>query len=401
MHRVFRDLHLVRVAAALCVVSVVAGCSVVAPGAFVASGTPGAGTPGAGTPGSAERLNTAPAAPRVRQVPHPWHAGMPQLGIDVHWLGNARDSDLVVRNKAERIIDYAISLHANSIALTFPFFTYGIASDTLYADKVTTPSPKHIAIFLSVAEESHIRVTIRPLLDEQSLVAQNPIAWRGSIAPASTSAWFASYQQLLLPYAKAADSGHAATFVIGTELNSLEGAPEWPALVNSISSVYHGQLTYDENFDSFANHDTNLPLSEFGVDAYPRFQLPDTATVDELTQAWENWLSSHSSDVLHKAVLSEVGITATPGAYTSPGNWLGTTHATIVPAIQANWYTAVCKTFSADKLAGLYWWEVSFDADPTRPAPFLTDRLTFLDRPAQHEVSSCFASLESGENGGA
>jgi hypothetical protein len=326
---------------------------------------------------------------------------MPQLGIDVDWIANSRDSNAVIMKKAERIIDYAINLHANSIAVTFPFYTYGITSDTLYADKVSTPSPAHIAIFLSVAAESRIRVTIRPLLDELSLVRQNPISWRGSIEPASFAAWFASYQKLLLPYARVANSRHAATFVIGTELNSLEGAPEWPGLIAAIRSVYHGQLSYDENFDSFANHDTNLPVAEFGVDAYPRFQLPDTATVGELTGAWENWLSSHSSSVLHKAVLSEVGITATDGAYQDPGNWLGTTHATIVPEIQAEWYAAACKTFSADKLGGLYWWEVSFDADPGHPAPFLTDRLTFLDRPAQHEISSCYAALTPGNRAGA
>jgi hypothetical protein len=35
----------------------------------------------------------------------------------------------VVQAKARRIIDYAISLGANSISLTFPFYTYGITSD--------------------------------------------------------------------------------------------------------------------------------------------------------------------------------------------------------------------------------------------------------------------------------
>ena len=70
-----------------------------------------------------------------------------------------------------------------------------------------------------------------------------------------------------------------------------------------------------------------------------------------------------------------------------------------MPEIQANWYAAVCKAFSADKLAGLYWWEVSFDADPLHPAPFLTDRLTFLGRPAQHEISVCFASPTPDKNG--
>jgi hypothetical protein len=395
MSRVFHGrplvlvLVLVRLAATLCVASIVAACSVVAPSSFTGSSAPD-------STGGPKSASTAPSVP---EVAHPWHPGMPQLGIDVDWTGNSQDSDAVIRAKAERIIDYAIGLNANSIAVSFPFYTNGITSDTLYANKVTTTSPGHIAIFLSMAAESHIRVTLRPILNEDILVQQNPLAWRGSIEPASMQAWFASYQKLLLPYAKVAESGHAATFVIGAELNSLEGAPEWPDLVRAIGSVYHGELSYDENFDSFQNHDTNLPLSEFGVDAYPRFQLSDSASVSELTQAWETWLSTHNSTVLHKAVLSEVGITATSGAYRSPGNWLGTTHATIVPQIQDNWYKAVCTAFSADKLAGIYWWEVSFDANPVHPAEFLTDRLTFLDRSAQHEISSCFASLTAHDNG--
>jgi glycosyl hydrolase family 113 len=332
-------------------------------------------------------------------VAHPWHQGMPQLGIDVYWTGNAHDSDMVIRAKAERIIAYAISLGANSISLTFPFYTHGITSDTLYAGKVTTPSPARVAIFLAVAAESHIRATLRPVLNENSLVAQNPKAWRGSIEPESTSAWFASYRKLLLPYAQVAQSEHAATFVIGTEMNSLEGDPNWPTLVSAISSVYHGQLAYDENFDSFQQHDTNLPLDTFGVDAYPRFQLPDSASVSQLAQAWEDWLGSHSTAVLHDTVLSEVGISAVAGAYDDPGAWLGTANSPVVPEVQANWYSAVCRAFSVGKLAGIYWWEVSFDADPSHPSAFLSDRLTFLARPAQQEVSSCFNSISASENG--
>lgn len=388
MRRVFHDRRLARLAATLPLASVVCACSVVAPGSF-----------GSSAPHSATGHDPTPTAPSVLTVAHPWQSGMPQLGIDLNWIGNSTDPDAWIRAKAVRIIDYAISLHANSIGLSFPFYTDGITSDKLYADKVKTPSPEHIAIFLSVARESHIRVTLRPILDEHILVQQNPIAWRGSIEPASVSAWFTSYQKLLLPYARVAESGHATTFVIGTELNSLEGAAEWSGLTHAIDSIYHGELMYDENFDSFQKHDTNLPVYHFGVDAYPRFQLPDSASVGELTQAWENWLSNHTSSVLHRAILSEVGITATSGAYQLPGNWLGTRGAAIVPKIQANWYAAVCKAFSADKLAGIYWWEVSFDADPSHPAQFLTDRLTFLDRPAQHEISSCFASLTAGGNG--
>jgi hypothetical protein len=371
-----------RLAVGLCVALPATACSVVMPGAFATSPPTAASIPG-----------TASTAHPIPQVVHPWRPGIPQLGVNVSWTGNSVDSGVVVAAKARRIVNYVLGLDANSVALTIPFYTYGITSDTLYPDKVMTPSPAHVALFLKAATESHLRVTVRLVLNENRLIAQNPIAWRGSIQPASMSAWFASYQRLLLPYARVAQSGGAASFVVGTELDSLEGAPEWPALVSAIRSVYHGEVMYDENFTSFAAHDTNLPVSAFGVDAYPRFQLPDSASVAQLTSAWLVWLNSHSTSVLHRAVLSEVGITATSGAYQVPGDWVDTAHKPIIPQIQDTWYKAVCNAVTADKLGGVYWWEVSFDADPVHPAIFLTDRLTFLDRPAQHEIKSCFAAL--------
>jgi hypothetical protein len=328
----------------------------------------------------------------VPTVTQPWHAGMRELGIQVYWVANTKDSDLVVQGKARRIINYAISLGANSIALTFPFYTYGIASDQVYASPAT-PSPAHIAIFLAEAARSRIRVTLRPILNEAVLVANNPNAWRGTIEPASTDAWFRSYRRLLMPYAEVAQAGHAATFVIGTELESLEPAPDWPGLISSIRSVYRGQLLYDENFDEFAAHYRGLPLSTFAVDAYPRFNLPDSTSVSRLARAWDGWLGTHSRAVLRKLVLEEVGITAVAGSYPDPGAWISTTKAPIDPSVQAKWYEAVCRAVKTKDLAGVYWWEVSFDADPANAAAWQSDRLTFLGRPAQDVIKNCFASI--------
>jgi hypothetical protein len=316
-------------------------------------------------------------APSVVAVP--WRPGLPQLGIQVYWTANTVDSATVIQAKAARIIDYAISLKSNSIAVTFPFFTYGITSNSLYTNS-STPSPEDVGIFLAQAAKSHIRVTLRPILNENALVAQNPAAWRGTIAPVSLSSWFQSYRRLLMPYAEVAQEGHAATFVVGTELDSLETDSRWSALVDAIRSVYHGQLLYDENFTEFAAHDTNLPLAAFGVDAYPRFSLSDRATVAKLTGAWEQWLGTHSRAVLHRAVLSEVGIDAVPGSYDDPGAWLTTTHSTVDLRVQTRWYQAVCRAVTAKHVGGIYWWEVSFDADPANPSQVQSDRLTFLGR---------------------
>jgi hypothetical protein len=377
-------------AAVLCALTLISACGI--PGRPL--WWPKARHTGAQAGAAGRRLGPHPTASPVPQVADPWTPGQPQLGIDVYWIGNPRDSAAVVAAKARRIINYAISLDANSIGLSFPFYTYGITSDTLYADRKTTPSPADIGIFLAAAAASHIRVTLRPLLNEAALIAQNPIAWRGSIEPADPSAWFASYRELLLRYASVAQAGHAATFVIGTELDSLQGDPRWPGLIRSVRAAFHGELLYDENYLDFQDHDADLPLSTFGVDAYPRFGgLDDSATVGELASAWEGWLGGHRASVLKAMVLSEVGIAAVSGAYKIPGDWTQTTTSPIVPQIQTRWYKAVCRAFAAEHIAGLYWWEISFDANPADPAPFQTDRLTFLGRPAQQEIRACFAGF--------
>jgi hypothetical protein len=387
-------------AAAACALTLLAGCSIPSRPLWWPkpkhTDAPHEGVGANSARANSARANRArPAVPAVADV---WHKGVPQLGIDVYWVANAKDSDAVIRGKARRIIDYAISLGSNSISLSFPFYTYGITSDTVYASQATTPSPAHIAIFLSEAAESHIRVMLRPLLNESALVAQNPQAWRGSIEPADTAAWFRSYRRFLLPYAEVAAAGHAATFVIGTELESLEGDPRWPSLVRAVRAVYPGQLLYDENFDEFAADDAKPPVAAFGVDAYPRFQLPDSASVDELASAWEGWLGTHPPAVLSEAVLSEVGIDAVAGSYSDPGAWLGTVDSPIDQRVQRNWYEAVCRAVAAEHVAGVYWWEVSFDANPADPGPFQSDRITFVGRSAQQVIKTCFARL-SGPGG--
>jgi hypothetical protein len=315
-----------------------------------------------------------------------------QLGIDVYWVANARDSAAIIQAKARRIIDYAINLNANSIILSFPFYTREITSDRLHADS-STPSPAHIALFLKEAARSDMRVTLRPILNEDALVAQNPNAWRGSIEPVNRAAWFQSYQELLKPYAAVAAEYHVKTFVIGTELASLEGDPLWSRLITNVRTVFPGQLAYDENYLEYQQHDTNLPLHVFAVDAYPRFQLPDSATVGELARAWELWLGAHSVTVRRKTVLSEVGITAVAGAYSDPGKWIGVQHSPLIPVMQSHWFKAACEAVRKEHIDGLYWWEIDFDADPANPAPFQSNKITFLGRPAQQQVKACFAQL--------
>ena len=333
-------------------------------------------------------------------VSNPWRPGMRQLGIQVYWAANRYDSDAVVLAKAERIISYAISLHANSVAVTFPFFTHGPTADTVYAKRNVTPTPGHIAIFLAAAAQAHMRVTLRPELSENALIAKNPQAWRGTIQPGNRAAWFRSYHKMLVPYLVTAQAGHAASFVIGTELNSMEGSPQWPGLLRSFRSVYHGQLIYDQNYDAFASGTENPPVQSHDVDAYPQIALPDSASVARVTGAWDAWLGAHPLSVRRQLTLSEVGIQAVAGSYAAPWAWYGTAPAPIDTRVQTAWYHAACNAVSTEQIGGgIYWWEVNFDANPAAPRSFETDRLTFLHRPAEQVIRNCFAKLSARQPG--
>lgn len=347
---------------------------------------------GRAAPSGTGRTAAAPAVPAASK---PWKPGTRQLGIAVYWVANPADSPGVVRSKARRIIDYAISLNANSISVAFPFYTYGLTSDTVYASPESTPSPAEIAIFLQEAAKSRIRVTLRPTLDEQALIAQNALAWRGMIEPTSMTTWFASYQRLLLPYARVAATGHAASFTVGVELSSIEQDPRWAGLVQAISAVYPGELMYDETYQEFQAHNTHMPLADFGVDAWPRLDLPDSATVAELTAAWDAWLGSHQLAVRERTILEEAGTAAVPGAYYNPGRWISTANSPLDPQVQANWYQAACQATGEEQIGGVYWWDVSFDADPAHPAAFQSDRITFLGRPTENVIKDCFARLSA------
>jgi hypothetical protein len=357
--------------------------------------TPSAQSGAGAASGQGGEAAPSPSASAVPQVTDVWQQGMPQLGVDVYWQANPSDNDSVIAAKARRIVNYAISLGANSISLSFPFYTYGLTSNVVYASPQTTPSPEHIAIFLSAAAASHIRVTLRPVLNEDILVQQDPNAWRGSIDPAAVSAWFSSYQQLLIPYAQVAASGGAATFVVGTELESLQGDPQWAALISAVQAVYPGQVIYDQNYLDFTDHITDQPLAAANIDAYPRFSLPDSAPVSELASDWENFLShGPHSVVLSQMVLSEVGIDAVSGSYDDPGTWVGMSGAPIEQSIQVNWFQAVCQAVQADHLAGVYWWDVNFDADPANPAQADSgDPITFIGRAGQSEIKACFTQI--------
>src|SRR5688572_27228672 len=90
-----------------------------------------------------------------------------------------------------------------------------------------TPSPSRLAIVLDQAHRRGPRATVRAMLHERNRTEDGPDMWGGAIRPADRTKWFASDRYMLVAYGEVAEAAKAATFVVGTELNSLESNGGW------------------------------------------------------------------------------------------------------------------------------------------------------------------------------
>jgi hypothetical protein len=326
-------------------------------------------------------------------VTFPWKPGRPELGVNVYWADNPEDSADVLRAKARRIIDYVLTLDANSIAVSFPVFTAGPRASTVYATK-STPSPRRVGIVLDEFHRSGVRTTLRPLLDERALLAVDRRAWRGNIEPASRDGWFASYRELITPYMRAARDNHATTFVIGTELSSLENDRRWAALISQTKRAFGGEVAYAANWDSYVSRPITMPVDRLGLNAYFPLELSDDASTSMLAAGWNRWLNRKTRGALPELVVSEVGAPAENGAYHHPGVW-GTTGRPLNLAVQKRWFTAACQVARQRATAGLYWWKLDFHVNPARADPHQDIHDSFVGRPAEDAIQSCFSAWGS------
>jgi hypothetical protein len=367
----------------------VAGCGALAPSIPIGP-TAGATTvqPEAlGTAGTSATAtqSTAPPVPVVR-VSAAAQANEAQLGIQLYW--HTSGDAATIKSKAATLLNYIVSLNANTVGITFPIYTDGVHPTHVYTVAGTTPTPATLRLVIEAAQARGLRVMLRPLIDETN-IKDSEGDWRGSIKPQSISDWFASYQSVLQPYLTLAQETHVNYFVLGTELDSLMiYKSQWEELISTATTEYDGGLSYADNWGAWAADYQTPPAPSIGMDAYPELHLGDSATVGELTEAWTQWLENRSDSVLAKTVLQEVGLPAISGAYSAPAA-LGAPGAAIDTPIQTKWFTAACHSARELGLPGMYFWDVDSNANPSDPAA--ADPESFIGR-GDSAIKSCFAT---------
>ncbi|SDJ86577.1 glycoside hydrolase family 113 [Natronincola ferrireducens] len=267
-------------------------------------------------------------------------------------------------SNATKLFKRLRNLGINSVAIVYPFVQSDWQADQVMIDPIITPDIEALKELILLAHAEDLSVMLRPILDEKTIMASGH--WRGTIMPQNPQVWFDSYRALLLPYAELAQKTNVEIFNIGTELNSLQHnkySDEWLRLILEIREVYQGKLIYSFNWDSFRE----IPLLEFvpmldhvGIDAYFPLDAPDDAGIEDLKEAWEEWMSQ-IKDILNNqsVVITEVGVIPVAGAYRKPYIW-SMPGGRLDWQAQANYYEA---TYSVWRLMseGVYWWMVDVD----------------------------------------
>lgn len=363
----------------------------------VIGGSEDSATPSADGTGKASASSSSGSpstSTKALEVAKPWKKGMAQWGVQLYWEEESpRRPDAFIEKQARKQAEYLIGLGANSVSVSFPYYIKNSTADVL-STSAKTPSAERLQKVLKVFKDAGFRTTLRPIMDEGTLKQSN--GWRGNIDPASRSAWFASYEKLIDPYLEAAENAKANTFVIGTELNSLEGDTGWDKVVASAEKTFSGEISYDANWDNYVTGRINMPVNHLGVDAYFPIKVPDTAPVEDLVTGWNKWLDKKATGPLPNILVSETGIGAMNGAYHAPGDFY--VKRAVNAQVQANWYKAVCEVVQDRKMQGIYWWSLWFDDDPnTKPDDKVASRLDFAGRPlTEKAIKSCFTSDYAG-----
>lgn len=144
-----------------------------------------------------------------------------------------------------------------------------------------------------------VKKTIELLNEKEIKVMLKPQIWvwkgvfTGDIDMKSEEDWQVfekSYQEFILRYARLAEEMKVPLLCIGTELHMfVEKRPAfWSQLIDDVKSIYHGDLTYAENWDRFDVVPFWNQLDYIGIDAYFPLSESKTPTVAGLRKGWQS-----------------------------------------------------------------------------------------------------------------
>ncbi|WP_424628763.1 glycoside hydrolase family 113 [Bradyrhizobium sp. SYSU BS000235] len=321
--------------------------------------------------------------------------------FDIQGFGFKSDYNGEFRtSSAHDAMEGLAATHANSISIAPRLFTGGKNSNSVIADAGKTESDANIAATITDAHNLGLSVLLKPMLT--GLDGTN----QGQLTPSNVDAFFASYKAEMLDLARVAEQNHVEMLSIGNELSKLSGAQyrdHWVDLIDSIRSVYHGDLTYAAATDEASHVSFWDKVDDIGVNAYPPLTTKTDPTVSEMVTAWNSvstddyWAAAmdHESpvDFLHSlavehnkpVLLTETGYRSVDGTNIAPGGGGGSN----TPDVQEQYdaFNAFFQVWSSEggswfKGAHIWDWDPNNTYSPTGYSP--------MGKPAEHLITEWF-----------
>ena len=298
-----------------------------------------------------------------------------QLGIDLdfYWHPDQNVPALVTQEAA-----YARGLGANAVIISFPVYTGSATAAT----GANTPPPAILAAAVRAIRARGLMAGVRPLLSEANLGES-----RVRYVPASVAGWLASYQKVILPYARAAQQAGASFFYTGAELSAFARAPQWQQVTAAVRAVFKGKLYFSANWNGPATikafPGSGGPGVAVAADAYP----VSSASVGQFGP----WWAAEAGELPRGTVLAEAGIAAQAGMQEHPWD-LGAPSQPLDPQLQAAWFAAACGAVKADHLGGIYFWSI-YVSQPLNVPPTPATAMQFTDSSGASAIRACFTAL--------
>jgi 4-amino-4-deoxy-L-arabinose transferase-like glycosyltransferase len=251
-------------------------------------------------------------------------------------------------------------------------------------------SPQDVRALAEQAAMRHLTVQVRPLVRVGPPSGWNEPArsWEGHIRPYSAANWLASLSVAERPYLAALGGIPHAQFVLGTELQGVDNAPEWPALARQATAICGCQVSVDIWRKHYLTHVTPA-LSVLGTDWYPVLRLPPSASQAQVTAAWEQSLSGISPGVLSATSLDETSIRATAGAYLHPFAW--DINGPAAPQVQSRYFIAACQAVAKYHMKGIWFYNIPLSDNPAAPFQFPA---YFVGNDGASAIASCARIIE-------
>ncbi len=169
------------------------------------------------------------------------------------------------------------------------------------------------------------------------------------------------YRKYLLEYAHIAENEHVEYLCIATEMeNFVKKRPNfWKNLITDIRKIYHGKLTYAENWDSYKKVPFWNQLDFIGIDGYFPVSDEKSPTILQFQKGWQkhkkdltNFAGKHQKPIL----FTEFGYRSCD--YTAEKPWETDFSLPENEANQANGYHAFFKEIWPESwFAGVFIWK--------------------------------------------